>query len=174
MNYFLRTARLGFRHWQPEDLPLAIALWSDPAVTAWLGGPFVPQAIEERLSQEIRSMRENEMQYWPVFLLEDNRYAGCAGLRMRSIENRIYELGYYLLPAFWGQGLAQEAGRAIIDYAFTHLGANVLFAGHHPANLASRNVLLNLGFERSGEEWYPPSGMIEPTYLLPRPHIHTQ
>jgi hypothetical protein len=35
-------------------------------------------------------------------------------------------------------------------------------------------VLLNLGFERSGEEWYPPSGMIEPTYLLRKPHSQQQ
>ena len=31
-----------------------------------------------------------------------------------------------------------------------------------------------LSFERSGEEWYPPSGMIEPTYLLRKPHSQQQ
>ena len=173
MDYFLRTARLGFRCWQPEDLPLAMELWSDAAVTAWLGGKFAPEAIQERLSQEMRGIEERGMQYWPVFLLEDGRFAGCAGLRMRRAEQRMYELGYYLLPPFWGQGLAQEAGRAVIEHGFTHLGADALFAGHHPANLASQKVLLNLGFERSGEEWYPPSGMIEPTYMLRRPHQHS-
>jgi RimJ/RimL family protein N-acetyltransferase len=185
MDYFLRTARLGFRCWRQDDLPLAMALWSDAAVTAWLGGPFAPQAIRERLSQEMRGMRESGMQYWPVFLLEDGRHVGCAGLRICSAkervsaeeripEERIYELGYYLRPAFWGQGLAQEAGRAVIEYGFAQLGAAALFAGHHPANLASRQVLLNLDFERSGEEWYPPSGIIEPTYLLRRPHNQQQ
>jgi len=32
-DYFLTTARLGFRCWAPGDLPLARTLWGDPQVT---------------------------------------------------------------------------------------------------------------------------------------------
>ena len=37
-----------------------------------------------------------------------------------------------------------EAGRAAIEYGFGRLGAKAIFAGHHPENVASRKVLLNL------------------------------
>jgi ribosomal-protein-alanine N-acetyltransferase len=157
---------LGFRTWTLDDLPLALALWGDPAVTAWLSGPLSEASIRSRLEREIRQQTELGMQYWPVFLLATHEHIGCAGLRPKA--EGLLELGYYLKPAFWGSGLATEAARAVAEYAFTRLGAEALFAGHHPANTASRGVLTKLGFERTGEEFYEPSGMIEPTYLLQR------
>jgi len=39
-NYFLKTARRGFRQWSINDLPLAVDLWGDTEVTRFIGGPF--------------------------------------------------------------------------------------------------------------------------------------
>jgi RimJ/RimL family protein N-acetyltransferase len=166
MDYFLRSQRLGFRCWSEEDLPLAMDIWGNPEMTVFTGGPFEPEAVRTRLMREIESMREHGMQYWPVFLLEDDRHAGCVGLRIYDEQERIYELGFYVLRAFWGQGMAQEAARAVIDFGFNALGANALFAGHDPLNAASRHVLLSVGFTYAGEAVYPPTGMLEPTYRL--------
>jgi len=168
MHYFLRSQRLGFRCWSEDDLPLAMGLWGDPEVTALMGGPFDPEAVEARLTREIARMKEHGFQYWPVFLLEDGRHIGCAGLQIYGEEAGVYELGYHLRRGFWGQGLAREAARAVIDYGFGTLGAKSLFAGHHPLNHASRKVLLSVGFTFAGEAIYPPTGMVEPTYRLTR------
>lgn len=166
MNYFLQSRRLGFRPWSIADLPLALALWGDPAVTAWLSGPLPEEAIRARLEREIRQGEQFGVQYWPIFLLQTDAFAGCAGLRPKAED--LLELGYYLVPALWGKGLATEAATAVARYAFTALGVEALFAGHHPGNLASQKVLGKLGFERSGEEFYEPSGVVEPTYRLNR------
>lgn len=166
MNYFLKSARLGFRPWTVGDLPLALGLWGDPAVSAWLSGPLSKAAIRARLEREIQQHEEYGIQYWPVFLLASNEHVGCAGLRPKA-EN-LLELGYYLKPTFWGDGFATEAAAIVAEYAFGPLRAQTLFAGHHPANRASQRVLEKLGFERAGEEFYEPSGVIEPTYLLPK------
>jgi [ribosomal protein S5]-alanine N-acetyltransferase len=166
MNYFLHSARLGFRSWTEADLPLAEALWADPHVTRFIGGPFSPEMVRSRLQAEIENKRRFGVQYWPVFLLDGDAHLGCAGLRPCRLEPRIYELGSHLRPAFWGQGFAQEAARAAIDYAFSKLGAEALFAGHHPANEASRRLLLKLGFLPAGQELYPPTGLLHPSYLL--------
>jgi [ribosomal protein S5]-alanine N-acetyltransferase len=168
-RYFLTTARLGFRCWSPEDLPLALALWGDPETTRLIGGPLLPQQIEEKLSREIASMNGHKVQYWPLFLGGTGEFTGCGGLRPYKLEDRVYELGFHFLPAYWGQGLAVEAGRAVITYAFTSLGANALFAGHHPANAASRRLIEKLGFIFTHEELYPPTGLLHPSYLLARP-----
>ena len=171
LDYFLHTERLGFRCWREEDLPLAKGLWGDPEVTALLGGPFDTEAVQARLLREIARVNENGIQYWPVFLLRDGRHVGCAGLQLYREEEqtRTYELGYHLRREFWGLGFANEAAAAVIAYAFGELGVESLFAGHHPLNAASRKVLLSLGFAYTGEELYPPSGMIEPTYRLRKP-----
>lgn len=166
MNYFLQSDRLGFRQWAADDLPLAHALWSDPQVSVWLGGPFSSDAIQKRLATEIRQQADHGMQYWPVFLLADNRHVGCAGLRPKAANT--LELGYHLKADFWGRGLATEAAAAVVEHAFGTLGIETLFAGHHPSNAVSRNVLLKLGFVYACDEFYEPSGLVEPTYLLRR------
>jgi ribosomal-protein-alanine N-acetyltransferase len=164
----LTTDRLGFRHWSPDDFALAQALWGDAQVTSLIGGPFTTGQIEQRLKAEISSMNAYKVQYWPIFLLETDQHAGCAGLRLHQLDQKVYELGFHLRPEYWGRGLGQEAGRAVIAYAFEKLGAEALFAGHHPANSASRRVLTKLGFQFTHEEFYPPTGLQHPSYLLRR------
>jgi len=166
MNYFLTSVHLGFRCWSSEDLPLAMELWGDPEVTALIGGPFTPDMVQARLAREIAQMQEFGLQYWPVFLLDGNEHIGCAGLQPYRIEDRVYELGVHLRPAFWSRGLAKEAARTILDYGFDTLGAEALLAGHHPSNEASRQLLLKLGFVRTHEELYPPTGLMHPSYTV--------
>jgi [ribosomal protein S5]-alanine N-acetyltransferase len=168
MDYFLTSSRLGFRCWREEDLPLASELWGDPEVTARIGGPFTAEAVRARLAMEIAQMQTVGIQYWPAFLLDSEQHVGCAGLRPYHLEQQVFELGVHLRCAFWGQGLAKEAARSMIDYGFGTLGAKALFAGHHPANEPSRRLLLGLGFVRTHEELYPPTGLMHPSYLLRR------
>jgi ribosomal-protein-alanine N-acetyltransferase len=168
-DYFLTSERLGFGLWSTSDLMLAHQLWANAEVTSLIGGPFTDEQIEQRLNREIASMSAYNVQYWPIFLLESDQFAGCAGLRPYKVDQKIYELGFHLLPEFWGRGLAQEAGRAVIAFAFERLAAEALFAGHHPANSASRRVLTKLGFQFTHEEFYPPTGLKHPSYMLTRP-----
>lgn len=168
MDYFLTSARLGFRCWGGDDLPLAMELWGDPEVTRKIGGPFTPEMVRLRLEKEIAQMQEHRLQYWPIFLLDTDQHVGCAGLRPYREERRIYELGVHLRRAFWRQGLASEAARAVITYAFDVIQAEALFAGHHPENESSRQLLTGLGFAYTHDELYPPTGLMHPSYLLRR------
>lgn len=167
-GYFMKTARLGFRRWSTNDLPLALALWGDPQVTRFIGGPFSHEEVREKLDGEIALMRVRHVQYWPLFLLRGDDHVGCAGLRPYRLDDHVYEMGFHLRPAYWGRGLAVEAGHAVIAYAFERFGATALFAGHHPANAASRSVLEKLGFNFTHEELYPPTGLKHRSYLLTR------
>jgi RimJ/RimL family protein N-acetyltransferase len=54
----------------------------------------------------------------------------------------------------------------VIEYAFNILGVKALFAGHSPANEASRRLLEKLGFRYTHDEYYPPTGLNHPSYLL--------
>ncbi|HTS56383.1 MAG TPA: GNAT family N-acetyltransferase [Terriglobales bacterium] len=166
MDYFLKSAGLGFRCWTAEDLPLAMGLWGDSEVTTFLGGRFTHEMVRARLAKEIEQMKEHGMQYWPLFRLDSNQHVGCAGLRPYRMEERVYEFGVHLRRTFWRQGLAMEAGCAVIGYAFRTLNAAAWFAGHHPLNEASRELLMRLGFIHTHDELYAPTGLIHPSYLL--------
>ena len=162
------TARLTFRLWSPADGPLVRALFGDPRITALVGGPFDDAGIAARLATELDNQRDHGISYWPI-LLYGSSAIGCCGLKPRDPARRVYELGFYLLPPYWGQGFASEAGASVIAYAFDVLGATSLFAGHHPANRRSRQALEQLGFRYTHHELYPPTGLEHPGYELQRP-----
>jgi len=167
--YFLKSARLGFSHWTKDDLPLALAVWGDPAVTRFVGGPSSPEQVSQRLDCEIVTQTNHGFQYWPIFLLTTGEHVGCAGMRGYKLEENIPSMEYYLLPKFWSQGFATEAGHVVIAYAFNTLGMNTLFAGHHPENSGSKKVLAKLGFQFTHKQLYPPTGLDHDSYLLKRP-----
>jgi RimJ/RimL family protein N-acetyltransferase len=77
-------------------------------------------------------------------------------------------LGFHLLPKFWGQGLATEAARAVIPYAFEKYAPKKLIAGHHPENVNSKKVLDKLGFKYSHDEDLD-LGVGIPRYFLDEP-----
>lgn len=143
-----------------------MALWGDPQVGRYItaSGAFSRQEAAGRLQTERENQRLHGVQYWPVFLLEGEAFAGCCGLRPFPSEDRAYELGVHLLPSYWGRGLATEAARAAIDYAFSSLEAQALFAGHHPENHGSKKVLKKIGFQSIGDHFYPPTGLLHPSY----------
>lgn len=164
--YFLRSKRLGFRGWTEEDFPLARELWGDVEVTRFFGGPFSDDQVRARLEREIERMKVHNFQYWPIFMISDNEHVGCCGLRPYGTDDAIPELGFHLRPKFWGQGLAVEAARAVIHFAFETIGANGLAAGHHPENANSKKVMAKLGFHYTHDEFFAGLGMNIPYYLL--------
>jgi [ribosomal protein S5]-alanine N-acetyltransferase len=166
-EYFLETNRLLFRHWTDGDFALAHSLWGDAQVMKLVGGPYSAERTRERLAQETACQHEHGFQYWPIFLKTGEQFTGCCGMRPYKADDKIHELGVHLLSVSWGKGLAQEASKAVIDWAFA-AGAAALFAGHHPDNVASRALLIKLGFRYTHAELYPPTGLIHPSYLLHR------
>jgi hypothetical protein len=114
-------------------LALAAALWGDPKVTALIGGPFTEDQIMERLRMEMASMSAHHVQYWPIFLLENDQHVGCAGLRLYRVDEGVYELGFHIRTAYWGQGIAQEAALAVVKFGFETLGgAGLQSCGRRP------------------------------------------
>ena len=163
--YFLTTERLGFRAWRADDEALIRAIWGDPEVTRFSGGPFTDAQVLQRLADEIANLRGHGVQYWPIFRRDDGAHLGCCGLRPREQGPDDFELGFHLRRDAWGQGYALEAARAVVARA-TAYGASSLMAGHHPDNRASASLLGKLGFVYYGDEYYPPTGLIEPCYRL--------
>jgi len=77
---------------------------------------------------------------------------GACGIGRRDGEEP--EIGYWLGVAFWGQGYATEAARALIDHAFGDLGYDRLAGGARVSNPASRRVLEKCGFQWTGVGLY--------------------
>lgn len=167
-EFFLKTDRIGFSKWSHDDTEMAKSLWGDPEVTKYIcaSGVFSEEDVLNRLAKEIDNDEKYQIQYWPIFALETEELIGCCGVRPYS--EGIYEIGFHLRPKFWGQGYAMEAANKAIDYAFTVLRADGLFAGHNPKNAGSRKVLGKLGFRYVRDEFYEPTGLYHPSYEMDR------
>lgn len=83
---------------------------------------------------------------WAVFELSGGPGIGFVGLR-RSSAHEPPELLFGLAPSHWGRGLASEAARQILRFAFEDLGAERLRAETDPPNVASQRVLVRLGMK---------------------------
>ena len=170
--HFMTTSRLGFRHWSAGDVDLAASLWGDRDVTALFSRePLTAEQVQARLHRELDHERDFGVQYWPFFLLADAEFVGCCGLKPYDVMNDVYETGFHLRRKFWRAGYATEAARAVVEYAFRHVRAAALMAGHNPQNTASRRVLEKLGFEYVRDEYFEPMREMHPLYELRNPVI---
>ena len=127
--------------------------------------------ITNRLRTEIFNGSAHQIQYWPIFEWNTGSFIGCCGLRPHRADE--YEIGFHLLPEFWGKGYASESATAVIDYAFTVLKAKTLFAGHNPYNSRSQKLLIKLGFTYIGDKFYEPTGLYHSSYELRDYTAHT-
>ncbi len=164
--YFLTTDRLGFRCWTDDDFGLALELWGDPEVTRFIDarGRWSDGQARERLKREIATQRAHGIQYWPIFLLVSDEHVGCCGLRPYDESRQVLEIGFHIVRRHWGHGYATEAARATIAYAFESLSAKALFAGHSPANDASRHLVQKLGFRYTHDEYHTQAWLTLPIY----------
>lgn len=160
------TERTYFSLWNEQDEDLAFLLWGNPDVTRYIcaSGVFTPEEVRARLKQEIQRYDEHGIQYFPFFAKDTEELIGVCGLRPR--DEMSCELGFHLRPEYWHQGYAAEAASMIIFHAFHTLRIQTLFAGHNPKNTASSKVLKKLGFIYTHDEYYPPTGLNHPSYIL--------
>lgn len=167
---FIKTRRLYFRTWQADDFDLAMNLWGDPKVTRFIvaKGRMPEDGVRSRLLKEIDNQEKYGVQYWPCFLKSSDSFVGCCGIRPYKPSKEIYEIGFHVLSLCWGKGFAVEAALGVMDYVFRGLSVNGLFAGHHPENTVSRHVLEKLGFQYTHKEFYAPTGLKHPSYILYR------
>lgn len=146
----LRTPRLLLRPFDERDLIDLFALHSDREVVRYWDAPAWSDPA--RASAFLASCREVEAEGSGarVVVEQDGAFLGWVGVTRWNPTYRSASLGYsYAVPA-WGRGIATEAGRALLDWAFGTWDLNRVQAETDTRNLASARVLEKLGFQREG------------------------
>lgn len=162
----IRTSRLELRDLEIADCYRMHEMDTNPAVQVYLGGVDPPQTIDDtrRNIERIQAHYVHGFGRWAVIERESNSFIGWAGLKIETNVNgheKFYDLGYRFLPAFWNQGYATEAARALVDYGFQVLKADKICAYIEEEAAASRRVLEKVGFtvksrflgDRTDELW---------------------
>lgn len=103
---------------------------------------------------EFNESKEYRKEYdFAVFSAEDNSFIG-SGLVMVSYRGTIPlcgEIGYFLLPQYWGRGYATEIARAMTNFCFDSLKFHKAVASCNANNHNSEKVMKKLGMKKEGE-----------------------
>ena len=144
MNAALQTARLRLTPFAPDDLGELLAVFRDEKVRHYLLDDAVmsPGWVADEIAASQRRFAEGKLGLWSLRLHDAPAIIGFTGfLPVRGVS----QLMYGLLPAYWRQGLATEAARAVIEAARA-AGRREIVAATDIPNEASQQVLRRLGF----------------------------
>jgi len=146
---FARTERLLLRPGWGEDAPALFDAICDARVVRNLAQapwPYTPEHAEAFLARE-RGPTETSLL---IFLRTAGAPRLVGGIGVQRLPSGEDELGYWIARPFWGQGIASEAGRAVIANARYSLRLGRLVSAHFIDNPASGRVLAKLGFRPVG------------------------
>lgn len=115
----------------------------------WLVFPEAAPYALEMLEKNPQVLR------WGMHLFihkAENKIIGNGGFKGLADENGMVEIGYAISPQFENQGLATEAARGMIDYAFSWSNVKMVDAHTLAEENASVRVLQKCGMTRIAEK----------------------
>lgn len=144
----IETERLLIRPFTLEDIAPAYIMNLDPDVNEFTGdGGIVSRAeIERRITEDVLGdYAKYGFGRWAVVWKETGQFIGFVGFKYLSDIDEV-DIGYRFMKAYWGKGIATEAGKACLSIGFSDLKLNRIIAWVLPENKASIRVLEKLGF----------------------------
>jgi RimJ/RimL family protein N-acetyltransferase len=167
----IETERLILRGWRKDDFRPYHAILSEPEVHRHFGPqPMGQEECWRRLTASVGGWQLNGFGTWGVERKSDSKLVGNVGLftAWRDLDPEFGEepeMGWIMATETHGQGIAQEACRAVIDWAEANLAPTPIWAIIAPANAPSIRLAEKLGFEKVGASLYHD----DPTLVFRRP-----
>lgn len=148
----MQTERLLLRNWEDRDREVFHRINSDERVME-----FFPHRRERAASDALLDeMRADIGRYGyglaALELLETGECIGFTGIAEADLEplfpGDMIEIGWRLVPEFWGKGYVAEAGRRWLAFGFETLELAEIVSFAVPANRRSTAVMKRLGMRR--------------------------
>jgi len=149
----LETERLTLRHLEMGDLDALYRLYRDPQIRAHFPDGTLTFAETREELEWFQDGHPNrpELGLWATVERCTGAFLGRCGLLPWTIDGQSeVELAYLIDKSRWGEGLATEAARGIIQYSRDDLALKRLICLIMPDNAASVAVATKVGmsFER--------------------------
>ena len=163
----LETRRLWLRWPRLADAQAIVRLAGEKAVSDMTGRiphPLPPNYVEDFIFQKRRENADGSSLTMAITpRAKPNCVIGVVGIGPDPEDGTPF-LGYWLGTPHWGQGLATEAARAMVDAFFAYTDNPVLTASVRVLNPASRRVLEKSGFAYAGSglQEFPARGGLLP------------
>lgn len=131
-----------------DDFGDYLRLVNDATVMAMITERAIPEDEARRDFDKVLAMNAIAPDFGQFRVLDAERgqFIGLGKLEIATCDADQAELGYVLLPDYWGKGIGGRIAKLLIERARRHPQLNGLYAIIDPANLASRKILTNNGF----------------------------
>jgi RimJ/RimL family protein N-acetyltransferase len=149
----LETPRLTLRRFRDSDLASFMAYRNDREVARYQSWESISRVEAVKFIAQQSRHRPGIPGKWFQFAAEVRQGGALAGdcaLLVIRTTPRIAEIGYTFAPAYQHSGLASEAARAVIDFAFGVLALNRVIATTDCRNAPSVALMERLGMKREG------------------------
>lgn len=145
------TERLHVRRWRDEDVYDLMTVYGDAEAMKWVGDgqPISEEQCHRWLDITRRNYATRGYGMFAVELRSSPEVIGFCGL-VHPGGQAMAEVKYAYLRRYWGQGLATEVLRGLINYAVDAHDLSYFIATTAPENTASHAVLIKAGM-RQGE-----------------------
>ena len=141
--------RIYLEKLMPQDFESFYALTGNEKVMAMVTER--PLSEEEALKKFNYFLENNELHKsfgsFKVLEMGSLKLLGFAKLEITKEKPEEAEIGYMILPGFWGQGYGSEIAFHLMEVAKSEPRLKRLWANTDPNNAASRKILINNGFE---------------------------
>ncbi|MHA6759801.1 GNAT family N-acetyltransferase [Streptacidiphilus sp. PAMC 29251] len=165
----LTTERLLLRRWREEDVAPMAVIDGDPQVMRYIadGRVRTPEETARAIAGFERTWDERGFGLFAVELRdtgpagESGALVGWVGLAIPLFLPEVLpavEIGWRLSPSYWGQGIATEAARAVLRFAFEEVGLDRVISVCHPENRPSERIMEKLGMTLERETVIPAHG----------------
>jgi len=146
----LKTERLLLRPFVADDIDNVYKGLSHPDIIRYYGIRFDGlEATKEQMAW-FTSIAKNGTGIWFAICKLDNTFCGGGGLSSLNKEHKKAEIGFWLLPEFWRQGIIKEAIPLICDYGFHQLGLHRIEAFVETENTNCKKAMAKLDFTYEG------------------------
>lgn len=148
-EFSIETDRLLLRPVRVEDFDAFAEFAGDPDAARYLGGPQARSVAWRSFLEVAGAWYLQRISMFSVLLRDTDEWIGRVG-PWHPEGWPGTEVGWGILPRYWGHGYATEASAATMDWAFAELGWDEIIHTIDPRNEASIKVALKLGAEHRG------------------------
>ncbi len=157
----IESKRLVLRQWQDSDRQHFAEMNVDTDVMRYFPALLTRQESNKRLDEIIALIDKNGWGFWAVELRQTGEFIGCVGLNEVEIDEAIpatpfVEIGWRLRQAYWGKGYTFEAATACLDYAFSTLRLDNIYALTALINEPSRRLMEKLAMHNTLQDFNHP------------------
>ena len=153
MNQAIFTQRIKLSPVKEIELEELHQIWIQPEVRRYLWDDItIPKTqTQEIITQSLAAFASKRYGLWVARLIDQKNLIGFTGY-WQFFDPPQTQLLYGLSPQYWGQGLATEMSKSMLDYGFKEYDFKTIYASTDLENKSSLAILKRLGMSYVKQE----------------------